>query len=482
MEVIASNKGGMKLCFGGYMYTKQVSKPNHVRWRCVKRTLRCKGSLTTTLEVTNPVPVNEHNHLPDATDISVAKARNSMREMATSTMDKPNQVYSRAVAGLDNDTLAFLPRTDSIKRTLRNHRRANFPSDPMSLEDLIIDGPWAETAGENPENFLLYDNGPMSDSRVVVFAADQCLEKLASAETWFMDGNFAMAPALFQQLYVVRVPLGETAISVAYALLTNKTQQTYEELLQALVDGCRDRHWDADPKTIILDFEIAVIQAIRSVIGNQVRIQCCFYHLTQSTWRKIQELGLSNLYRENEEFRVHCGMLDALALLPTEDVCQGMAYVRDNFPDEGEALIQYFDATYVTGSFRRVQQPNRPLMLRRIPPRFPPSLWNVHDATVNGNPRTNNQCEGWNNKFQHLVGQNHPSVWRLINCLKDEHSCVSALVLQDEIGNPPRKRTKRVYRDLQERLQNLCIAYAEGQKSLQDFLRGAARNIRLGDL
>ena len=197
-----------------------------------------------------------------------------------------------------------------------------------------------------------------------------------------------MAPLLFQQLYmyVVRVPLGETANSVAYALLTNKTQQTYEELLEVLVDGCRERNWDADPKTIFLDF--ATIQTIRSVIGIHVRIQCCFYHLTQSTWRKIQELGLSNLYRDSEEFRVHCGMLDALQLLPTQDVCRGMAYVQDNFPDEGEALIKYFDATYVTGSFRRVQQPNRPLILRRIAPRFPPSLWNVHDATVNGDPRT----------------------------------------------------------------------------------------------
>ena len=115
---------------------------------------------------------------------------------------------------------------------------------------------------------------------------------------------------------------------------------------------------------------------------------------------------------------MHCGclMLDALALLPTQDVCRGMAYVQDNFPDEGEALII------------------------------------------------------------------HPSVWWLINCLKDEHSCVSALVLQDEIGNPRRRRTKRVYRDRQERLQNLCIAYDDGQKSLEDFLRCVARNIRLGDV
>ena len=45
----------------------------------------------------------------------------------------------------------------------------------------------------------------------------------------------------------------------------------------------------------------------------------------------------------------------------------------------------------------------------------------------------------------------------------------------DEIGNPPRKRTKRAYRDLQKRLQNLSIAYAEGRKSLQDFLQEVLR-------
>jgi hypothetical protein len=38
------------------------------------------------------------------------------------------------------------------------------------------------------------------------------------------------------------------------------------------------------------------------------------------------------------------------------------------------------------------------LVLRRSPPMFPPAIWNVHDATVNGDARTSNMCEGWNNK------------------------------------------------------------------------------------
>jgi hypothetical protein len=42
--------------------------------------------------------------------------------------------------------------------------------------------------------------------------------------------------------------------------------------------------------------------------------------------------------------------------------------------------------------------------LRRSPHMFPPAIWNVPDATVNGDARTNNMCEGWNNKFFNLVG------------------------------------------------------------------------------
>ena len=55
-------------------------------------------------------------------------------------------------------------------------------------------------------------------------------------------------------------------------------------------------------------------------------------------------------------------MLDALAYLPLTDVTEGMQYIRQNIPtgDGLEALLDLvdcFDATYVTGSARRVQRP-----------------------------------------------------------------------------------------------------------------------------
>jgi hypothetical protein len=90
-------------------------------------------------------------------------------------------------------------------------------------------------------------------------------------------------------------------------------------------------------------------------------------------------------------------MLDGLALLPVADVEEGMEFFRENFPEEGEELIDYFDVNYVRGTYRRIQRPNRPLRFRHIPHRFPPPLWNVHDVTIQGDDTV--QCEGWNNKF-----------------------------------------------------------------------------------
>ena len=131
----------------------------------------------------------------------------------------------------------------------------------------------------------------------------------------------------------------------------------------------------------------------------------CFYHLTQATLRKVQELGLSQYHKENGSFRHFCGMLDGLAFLPLSDVTEGMQYLRNLDEEYTDDLLDYFDHTYVSGSFRRIQRPALPgedqptIRLRKMPPLFPPQMWNVHNATLRGDAHTNNLCETWSNRF-----------------------------------------------------------------------------------
>ena len=256
-------------------------------------------------------------------------------------------------------------------------------------------------------------------------------------------------------------------------------------MLEAVTDACTALGFNADPTTVVTDFEMAAMQAVRAVFGQQVHVQGCFFHLCQSTWRRVQDLGLTDLYKADDVAKHFVGMLDGLALLPLADVPAGMTYLRANTPPLLDDVIDYFDATYVTGRHRVVQPaaanaaaPLPPVRFRRQPPLFAPDVWNVHAATVTGANRTNNMCESWNSAFQRLVGHQHPGVWTLIKYLRKDATLVSTLIVQESRGMPPRKSQKRVYVDLQARLKYLCDARAAGTKSVEELLDGVGHLIR----
>lgn len=55
MELLKSNRGGQKLSYDGYMYTKKNSTVTTVYWCCAARVQqKCTGSLTTTAAMAHP--------------------------------------------------------------------------------------------------------------------------------------------------------------------------------------------------------------------------------------------------------------------------------------------------------------------------------------------------------------------------------------------------------------------------------------------
>lgn len=51
-----------------------------------------------------------------------------------------------------------------------------------------------------------------------------------------------------------------------------------------------------------------------------VNVDVVAYRSVTFTWRKIQQLGLTELYKSDEVVKQFCGMLDALAFLPPAEV------------------------------------------------------------------------------------------------------------------------------------------------------------------
>jgi hypothetical protein len=481
-----TGRGGKKISVNGYLYTKHKQlSDGSFRWRCTKRdSNRCCGSLKASLNGDNPRDIIQHNHVVDNIDFVLASHRQQMKIASRLTFSKPQAVLANALVNLSEAAQRHHPNLESTKRTLRRERSRNMPRDAASIDEIIIEGQWSTTGQDgHGEIFLLHDNGIGSHERVIVFATRNNLMYLCEADTWFVDGNFAMAPHHFAQIYVLLAKRGELQIPVVYALLQRKTQTSYEIFFKIIQDKCEEFDLVPDPQRIMLDFELAAINAITTVFGNEIVINCCFFHLCQATFRKVQELGLVVMYNdENLELKHFVGMLDALAFLPIDRVAEGMAHLRTITPAAAEPLIDYFDSTYVTGTLRQRRQAPEQLLLqfRRVPPRFPPVLWNVNHSTINNEPRTNNVVEGWNNKLSHLVGHQHPTVWKIIRSLQMEQASNATILAQHQIGGePPRKRTSMLHVNLQLRLQRLCVALNNGERTVPNFLSSVGHTIRI---
>ena len=51
-EILKNNRGGVKICYEGYMYTKKLQTKTRMTWECSqRRAFRCTGSLTTDKDV-----------------------------------------------------------------------------------------------------------------------------------------------------------------------------------------------------------------------------------------------------------------------------------------------------------------------------------------------------------------------------------------------------------------------------------------------
>lgn len=143
-----------------------------------------------------------------------------MRSLVQASKSRPGQVLASTMLTMTVEARVELGSAETRKRTLRRQKRAILPEDPTTLDDLTISDKWTTTGGVNPQPFIIHDSGSGHGYRLVVFASPEQLRHLALADTWFMDGTFSVSPRLFTQLYVIRAPMGDSAVSCVYAFMS----------------------------------------------------------------------------------------------------------------------------------------------------------------------------------------------------------------------------------------------------------------------
>ena len=480
MEYILSNKGGKKLIHGGYMYTKKGVTKVAIRWECTQRcALECKGLLRVDItDDTSILSSTPHSHLPSEAKVKVAAAKQEMKRKlleSSAAGGNTHQEFCGVLSKLTPEERRNFGNAASVKRSFNRYAAQGRPNNPKSIDELEIVAPWS--LDEDGCRFLIFDN-KNNENRILIFGTDQCLRHLSASQFWFMDGTFKVAPILFKQLYVIRAALDDSAVSAVYAFLSSKEEDTYVEMLEAISKKCDDIGHPLDPSNIMIDFEKGMFNAIYRVFGSQVFVKGCFFHLTKNTWKHIQSLGLADQYLEDEEIKLFCGMIDALAYLPLNLVADGMQYLTQNTPSGFEPLVEYFDKTYVSGTYRQIARPGQNIILRNNPPLYSPDVWNVHEATLSDGARTNNMCEAWNNAFSKLIGHHHPTVWTSIEGLKKDNMLAHLAIDQSSRGILCTKRVRQETVDLQSRLKRLAEQLDNDKRTPESYLRAVGHTIR----
>ena len=104
------------------------------------------------------------------------------------------------------------------------------------------------------------------------------------------------------------------------------------------------------PEKILLDFEMAAINAFKNEYPTST-VSCCLFHLSQSVIRKVTELGLKVRYETEGDFQMLAKSLSALAFVPSDELSQVFEQLAAAFPDEPVCndLLTYFESTYIRG-------------------------------------------------------------------------------------------------------------------------------------
>lgn len=464
-EFVLSPRGNNVLSYEGYTYSKdkQISEKTH--WRCTEYHKRnCSARCTITNGILSLTP-NTHNHAPDIAKIQARKVVSLIKINSRFSIDTPQNIISSNVVGLPQAVIGCLPSIATIKKSIQRVRTqiaAPLPN-PSSLLNLIIPNSYQLTLTGTP--FLLFDSGP-SEERILLFSTSTNLDILFDCQDWLCDGTFKTTPLLFTQLYTIHCNYNNHIIPVVYLLLPNKTSATYNTFLSVL----RHIKPGLNPRSILIDFEMAAINSISFNFPNAL-IQGCYYHFSQSFWRKVQaNSDILERYSNDSEFSLNCKMMLALAFVPLVNVVsafeqlQASEYYQSHI-DILATLLDYFEDTYigrpVSGSTRRS-------------PRFKHSLWNCYDATRLGKSRTNNSVEGWHNGFARSLNCYHPGIWQFIAALQREQGLNEFRIGRIRSGEPVNS-TRRIYRDLNSRLKTLVVGYL-GTNHLE-YLAGIAQNI-----
>ncbi|XP_068224462.1 uncharacterized protein [Palaemon carinicauda] len=274
LEFIESENGRKKLVENVFTFYKNGENDERVYWKCGKYPItKCRARIITANDHIVKSFTN-HNHVLDVAESAAKEIVTKIRHLAKTTQDAPRSVLSNVLEDCDQAVAPKLSKVQSMKRTIRSIRQQTLavPALPSTCSEIVF--PPDLTIALKGDQFLMYDSGPV-EKRKVIFATKRNLQCLSKSSHWYADGTFKTVPFLFHQLNTFHGLKQKVSLPLLFALLPDKTEETYIDFLQQL----KKLEPLCAPLSITIDFEKAMMKACLKEFPNTEQ-NGCFFHLS----------------------------------------------------------------------------------------------------------------------------------------------------------------------------------------------------------
>lgn len=418
LEYLKSQRGKRILVYLSHLYTCDKSRNDMIRWRCLNR--ECRGSVFFDNE-NKLLKSVEHNHDVVREKIEKLKTIQSIRNRAITTTERANDIIISHLSKIQNeDTVVIMPHITTLRDCIRRIRNNLLEYIPSSHQDI----PESLKRDLRGDLFLRFDSGSNDPNRIVIFCSEYKIKHFKKTTLFVIDGTFKSSPQGFYQMLVLHGYLFGKTYPFVYIIMSNKLEASYYNALMK----CREL-FNIKPDFIITDFEKAIINASKNVFPAISSFGCLF-HLGQSIWVRIGNLGLINRYRNDLEFKKIIKMLLCLSFVPADDVLYAYQVIKQLISDSNitglDRFIAYFEKNYIGIFGNSFDDFTKPI--------FEVKFWNVYYRVMNNLPRTTNNAESWNRTFNMRTAVANPNIAQFINDLLREEESIIFNIKRATIG------------------------------------------------
>jgi hypothetical protein len=406
-EKVINEKKNTNLIHENYIYNSDNrTNKSECKWRCQNRKCSARGYINND----DFVLIGVHTHAFDPIKIKNFKTIVELNAKSTVNMGTNISIITSITSKLDEENILKLPKYKSLNDKCARIKKLVFKNFKPFFDDI----PLFLQTDLNNNKFLQYDTGVNSLDRFIIFFSENNVNHLKHVDVVLVDGTFWSVPYNFQQLVTINCFMFGRFYPLCYFVMQSKKTLSYFEAFKKFKNMT-----GANFKTIVVDFETGLINAL-SLVFSDSSIFGCTFHFGQSMWRKIQNLGLSNDYKKDKNIRKILRMALNLIFVPIEKVKAEFARIFEKAKTHSsEKIIEFLNFLF-----------NNYIGEVGKKPLYNIEFWNCHSRVLRNFPRSINCLEAWHRALNLNCGISHLHLGKFIEILMQENEKVRVKLIQ----------------------------------------------------